>query len=674
MKHPPLILRIAVPAPLYRLYDYLPPDNIRANELSPGIRIKVPFGKREVIGILVEVSNTSQFPYNQLKPAKEIIDADTLFSPTVFNLLRWASDYYHYPLGEVFATALPRVLRQGKSPISTRKKKKREGMHGPPFAIANSNFVLNESQQQAIEQVLNALKQFRIFLLDGVTGSGKTEVYLQIIEKVIEVGKQAIVLVPEIGLTPQIVGRFQSRFPEIISVYHSRLTDRERSDVWHKAKADQIKIIIGTRSAVFVPLNNPGIIIVDEEHDTSFKQQEGFRYSARDLAIVRSRLENIPVILGSATPSLESISNAQQTKYHYLHLPERVGNAVSPTFQLIDLRNQKLDNGLSPQLIAMMKQHLEAGGQILLFLNRRGFAPLLICHACGWVAACARCDAKMTLHQYPPFLQCHHCTTQRRIDQQCPECQNKELLPLGLGTQRLEQALNKHFPDIGVVRIDRDSTRLKGTLQNILHTIHQGENRILIGTQMLAKGHHFPDVTLVAILNADNGLFSADFRATERIAQLLIQVSGRAGREERLGEVVVQTHNPEHPLLRNLLENGYANFAEVILQERKLANLPPYAHFALLRAEATIKTHPVNFLTQVRSLVKKVQQDSVEVLGPIPSLMERKAGSYRAQLLLQSLQRTSLHNLLNTLLLHIEELPLVRQVRWSLDVDPLEVI
>lgn len=670
MKQPPMILRIAIPAPVYNLYDYLPPDDINTNKLQSGIRIKVPFGKREVIGILVEVSHTSQLAHHLLKRAKEIIDIEPLFTSNVFSLLRWASDYYHYPLGEVFATALPRILRQGKAPVSTRKKK----MGDPSPSVANTSLLLNQAQQQAVDQVTRSLTEFGIFLLDGVTGSGKTEVYLQIIAKVLEAEKQAIVLVPEIGLTPQIVNRFQARFPAATTLLHSGLTDRARSDAWHKAKTGQIKIIIGTRSAVFVPLSNPGVIIIDEEHDPSFKQQEGFRYSARDLAIVRSRLENIPVVLGSATPSLESISNAQQKKYHYLHLPERVGNAVPPTFRLLDLRNQNLDNGLSPQLITLMRQHIIKGGQVLLFLNRRGFAPVLICHACGWVAACERCDAKMTLHQQPPLLQCHHCTTNRHLDKCCPVCQNIQLLPLGLGTQRLEQALNKHFPDIGIVRIDRDSTKRKGTLQNILQSIHQGENRILIGTQMLAKGHHFPDVTLVAILNADNGLFSADFRATERIAQLLIQVAGRAGREKRLGEVVVQTHNPDHPLLQNLLEKGYANFAEIALQERKLANLPPHSHFALLRAEARIKTHPIDFLTQVRDFAKKMRQNSVEILGPIPLLMERKAGHYRAQLLLQSLQRPILHHLLANILTHIEELPLIRRVRWSLDVDPLEVI
>lgn len=668
MALPPTILRIAVPVPLHRLYDYMPPPDFNTNQLVPGIRVKVPFGKREIIGILVEVSSTSTLPHHKLKPASEIIDRESLFSPNILKLLHWASDYYHHPLGEVFATALPKTLRLGKLP----KNKKN---HATTFLDPEKNILLNQSQQQAVNQTIKTLHEFRIFLLDGVTGSGKTEVYLQIIAAVLAAGKQAIVLVPEIGLTPQIVERFQARFPGMITVLHSGLTDRERAEAWLKGKSGEAKIIIGTRSAIFIPLENPGIIIIDEEHDSSFKQQEGFRYSARDLAIVRGRLENIPVVLGSATPSLESIGNVQQKKYHYLHLPERVGNALPPRFRLLDLRNQKFDNGLSPQLIALMQQHLANDGQVLLFLNRRGFAPILICHSCGWVASCERCDAKMTLHQNPPLLQCHHCATQRRLHQHCPECQNQQLLPLGLGTQRLEEALTKHFPDIGIVRIDRDSTRRKGSLQDILQTIHKGKNRILIGTQMLAKGHHFPDVTLVAILNADNGLFSADFRATERIAQLLIQVAGRAGRAEKLGEVVIQTHNPDHPLLCNLLENGYAAFAETVLQERKLAKLPPFAHFALLRAEASVKTHPSNFLEQVSELIKKLQpKNLVEVLGPIPSLMERKAGHFRAQLLLQSSQRPHLHNLLDCLLKNIEELPLIRRVRWSLDVDPLDVI
>lgn len=674
MEHSTTILRIAIPAPLYRLYDYLPPEDLNPSELALGIRIKVPFGKREVIGILVEINDNSQLKPDQLKRVNEIIDHDSLFSKSVFSLLRWASDYYHYPLGEVFATALPKILRQGKSIISNRKNKQKEIAITEHLSNAKLKIELNQSQQNAINQVLAMLEKFSIFLLDGVTGSGKTEVYLQIIKKVIESGNQAIVLVPEIGLTPQIIERFQARFPDIATVLHSGLTDRERSTVWHKAQQGQVKIIIGTRSAIFVPLKNPGIIIIDEEHDPSFKQQEGFRYSARDLAIVRGRLENIPIVLGSATPSFESISNVQLNKYTYLQLPERVGIATPPSFRLLDLRNKTLDNGLSSELITIMKQHLESKGQILLFLNRRGFAPLLICHACGWIAACRHCDAKMTLHQNPPLLVCHHCTTQQRIDQQCPKCQNQQLLPVGIGTQRLEETLHKYFSDIGIVRIDRDSTRFKGSLQNFLQTIHQGENKILIGTQMLAKGHHFPNVTLVAILNADNGLYSADFRATEKIAQLLIQVAGRAGREEKVGEVIIQTHNPDHPLLKSLLEQGYANFARSALQERKLANLPPYTHFALLRAEAGVKTYPLNFLTNVANIAKKIPQHSVEILGPIPSLMERKKGHFRAQLLLQSPQRTMLHQLINSLLQQIESLPLIRRVRWTLDIDPLEVL
>lgn len=672
MSTPSLILRVAVPVPLHRCFDYLPPPGVIAEQLKKGIRVRVPFGNRKIVGVVVGLEQTSTLPLTQLKSALEIIDEHPLFSAHDLRVIHWASEYYHHPLGEVYACALPRLLRLGKNTESKRKKKI---VSAPlPILSEQQNVQLNAYQQQACTTVIHALDKFQTFLLNGITGSGKTEVYLQIVSEVLRLEKQALILVPEIGLTPQITERFQQRFNEPLAVFHSGLNDSERLRAWNMARNGQARIIIGTRSAIFTPLPKPGVIIIDEEHDASFKQQEGFRYSARDVAVVRGRLENIPVVLGSATPSLESLYNVVQKRYQHLLLPERVGQAIQPPFRLLDLRHQQLDNGLSMQLIAHMQQHLAQGNQVLLFLNRRGFAPVLICNGCGWVAACKRCDAKMTLHQYPPLLQCHHCSAQRAIDKLCPNCQNPQLLPLGLGTQRLELTLNKYFPDKKVVRIDRDSTRRKGALNTILQGIHQGENQILIGTQMLAKGHHFPEVTLVAILNADNGLFSADFRAVERMGQLLVQVSGRAGRAERPGEVVIQTHHPEHPFFQFLQQQDYLNFSQALLTERRAAGLPPFGYCALLRAEATNKSFPLKFLEQVRDCIKSFKLQKIEVLGPIASLMERKQGQFRAQLLVQAEQRQVLHQVLKLLFARVGMLSLTRRVRWSLDVDPLEVI
>lgn len=663
-------LEIAVPVPLPQNFEYLLPQGHQGPTPEPGVRVKVPFGKREIIGILVAVNQQTKFTQSKLKPAIEFLDENNFFSPKLFELIQWASNYYHYPLGEVFAAALPSLLRQGKAAeIKLKKSSKKKSTKKLPY----KNIQLNPAQQHAIKTVLNQQEQFNAFLLQGVTGSGKTEVYIEIVKECLDKNKQALILIPEIGLTPQIVERFAGKFDHEIIVLHSGLTERERLNAWMKAKHGIGKIIIGTRSAIFTPIADLGVVIVDEEHDASFKQQEGFRYHARDLAIMRAHMENIPVILGSATPSLESLHNVEIQRYQLLVLPERTGSATHPFFSLIDLRNKSLDEGLSTELIYQIRAHIQRGGQVLVFLNRRGYAPVLICHACGWFAKCHRCDAKLTIHSSPPILQCHHCGSQRKLDKQCPECSNQQLMPVGLGTQRLEQSLLKHFPDVKVARIDRDTTKKKGELQDILDSIHTGEARILLGTQMLAKGHHFPDVSLVAVLNADSGLYSSDFRATEHVAQLLIQVAGRAGRAEREGEVVIQTHNPDHPLLKKLLDEGYSSFANAALAERQQAELPPHAFIASIRAEAVGANYPNNFLQEIKKFIQQSAVPQVHVLGPAPCLMERKAGRYRAQLLLQSKDRKALHVLLKKIQKHLPLIPLVKKVRWGIDVDPIEI-
>jgi primosomal protein N' (replication factor Y) len=509
-------------------------------------------------------------------------------------------------------------------------------------------------------------------LLEGVTGSGKTEVYLTLIEAVLDRGEQVLVLVPEIGLTPQLVDRFRRRLGVPLAVLHSGLSDRERLAAWQQARSGTAPIVIGTRSAIFTPLQRPGLLIVDEEHDASLKQQDGFRYSARDLAVWRARYLDVPVILGSATPSLESLYNVEQQRYTRLELPERTGSADLPAVEILNIRDQPLEHGLSMALMQRMRAHLDAAGQVLLFLNRRGFAPTLMCYDCDWVAECRRCDARMTWHQQDNRLHCHHCGSQRPVDTVCPACGGSELHPMGQGTERVEQALAEHFPDVERLRIDRDTTRRKGELKRLLARAQSGEARLLLGTQMLAKGHHFPNVTLVGILDADHGLFSTDFRASERMAQLIVQVAGRAGRHDRPGTVVIQTRHPDHPLLQLLARQGYPAFARAALAERKAAALPPLTAIALLRAEASTAGTAMQFLEQAHRVLASIGLEGVEVWGPVPATMERRGGRYRAQLLLQSARRGRLQQLLGQLALQLEQDRDSRRVRWSIDVDPVD--
>ena len=538
--------------------------------------------------------------------------------------------------------------------------------------VVSSRLQLNSAQQTAVDHILDNHHHFNACLLEGVTGSGKTEVYLQVIEQVIQQGKQALVLVPEIGLTPQMLSRFKDRFNCGIAVFHSGLNDKDRLAAWQMARDGDAPIIIGTRSAVFTPASRLGLIILDEEHDLSFKQQDGFRYSARDVAVKRAHQNNIPIVLGSATPSLECLHNAQMQRYSHLELPQRATGAQHPTMQLVDLRATKMPDGISPALYERMKVHLDKGNQVLLFLNRRGFAPTLLCHDCGWVSHCQRCDANMTIHRHDQKQRCHHCAAERPLPSCCPECAGEDLHPYGLGTERVEQALAGRFEDTEIIRMDRDTTRRKGAFEAMLGKITAGKRQILIGTQLLAKGHHFPNVTLVGVLNADNELFSSDFRATERLAQLIIQVAGRAGREEKPGEVLIQTHQPEHPLLQILIKDGYKKFAQTLLKERQEAELPPGHYQAMLRAEAVNAHFPHQFLQQAKQLSDKLNKNCVNLIGPLPAPMEKRAGRYRAQLLLQSDSRAALQILLKQWVPQLENIQVSRKVRWSLDVDPME--
>ncbi|MBW9264339.1 MAG: primosomal protein N' [Candidatus Thiodiazotropha sp. (ex. Lucinisca nassula)] len=730
------ILQIALPGPLRVLYDYLPPENPPHNP-AVGCRYQIPFGRSSRIGILMAINANSDVPPDRLKRALRQIDTQPLLGSSDLRLLHWAANYYQHPLGDVIFHALPVTLRKHSSrsgsrqngvrlttlgntvnPESLRQAPKQlalmralaqtpEGMartilmqrlqisqsvvrvllekgwiercqipESPQPVTSYSNDIdLNSEQREAVDQVYRQLGRFRPFLLHGVTGSGKTEVYLRLIETVVGRGQQALLLVPEIGLTPQLLQRFQKSMGAGVAVLHSALADGERERVWQTLRRGQRPILIGTRSAVFTPMPNLGLIIVDEEHDLSYKQQEGFRYSARDLALVRGQQCGCPVVLGSATPSLESLRNVAEGRYTRLSLPQRVGNARIPPLMLLDIRNVHLDGGLSPALIKQLRQTLDADEQALLFLNRRGYAPMLTCHACGWLTDCPRCDARMTHHRQLQLLWCHHCGHQRREPNQCPECGCPDLRPLGQGTERVEEALQRHFPGTPLARIDRDSTSRKGALEQILSRIKAGEFPLLLGTQMLAKGHHFPDVTLVAILDVDQGLFGADFRASERMAQLVLQVAGRAGRAERPGRVLIQTRHPDHPLMQLLTKRGYEAFADEALEERRAAAFPPYSHQVLLRAESTKAADPENFLNQAIKVGRALNGNgSLEFWGPVPAPMARKAGKTRAHLLIQSAHRQPLHQWLTKWVSEIARLSEARRVRWSIDVDPQEML
>ncbi|MCW5589329.1 MAG: primosomal protein N' [Legionellales bacterium] len=662
----PTIVHIAMATPLRNCFDYRLDDTQRIPAI--GARVLVPFGARQMVGIVIAVDTHTELALKQLKPIIRILDETPLIDETLLKLCHWASDYYHHPLGDVLSSALPKLLREGREAnlSSTNKITSKKKMNDDD----KPSIILNSEQIAAVEKITAQLDHFATFLLDGVTGSGKTEIYLQIIEKVLQHHKQILVLVPEIALTPQTMIRFTHRFGDQVTVLHSGLTDKTRMQIWLKIRDATIPIVIGTRSAIFTPCRQLGLIILDEEHDLSFKQQEGFRYSARDLAIVRAKQCAIPIILGSATPSLESYLNAKQRRYHYLQLTERAGNAMLPKINIIDLRSQELKANLTPTVIEGIHQTLEKKQQVLLFLNRRGYAPLVMCHQCGWMADCKNCDAHLTWHAAEKKLFCHHCGANQNLFKHCPQCQAQTLFTVGIGTEKLVEQLTQLFPDKTIVRIDRDTTRKKGELEKLLTQIQNNQAEIIVGTQMIAKGHHFPKVTMVVIVDADSGLLSADFRASERMGQLLMQVSGRAGREDQFGQVYIQTHQPQHQLLQCLIKHDYHQFLTVLTQERRIAQLPPFSYLALVRSDAKQRQDAIEFL---ESFKKYLINENITVLGPIPALLEKRAGKYRALLLLNAKQRAPLHAAIKKCLKKIEHTSQPR-VRWSVEIDPQDVL
>ncbi|WP_082259017.1 primosomal protein N' [Glaesserella parasuis] len=734
------LIQIALPVPLARYFDYLLPTHFE--NVVKGARVVVPFGRQRKIGIVVDFPTTSDIPTEKLKPIEQLLDEQALFDTEMWQLLQWASRYYHAPFGEVLQSALPVKLRQGESSERTapdyfvvtengrkalsngvvQKAKKQqellsklaefanffekptacspavwkalfekgylekleipfnvqswqEKLGEQPICNTQNRLTLNKQQTLVVSR-LHYQQGFGAFLLNGVTGSGKTEVYLQVIEEVLKRGEQVLVLVPEIGLTPQTIQRFQARFNVEIDALHSHLNDTQRLNAWLRAKNGESAIVIGTRSALFTQFQQLGLIIIDEEHDGSFKQQDGWRYHARDLAVLRAKNNNIPIILGSATPSFESLQNMQNGKFIELQLTARAGNAHFSKQTLIDLKKQRIYSGLSEKLLAMMQSHLEKGNQVMLFLNRRGFAPVLLCHECGWIADCPSCDKPFTYHQKQRVLRCHHCASQKAIPRQCGHCGSVNLITTGIGTEQLEQVLAQRFPQYSITRIDRDSTARKGSLEQHLAEIQAGKSQILIGTQMLAKGHHFPNVTLVAIVNVDSSLFSTDYRAEERLAQLYVQVSGRAGRAEKQGEVVLQTHYPDHPLLTSLLNDGYLAFASQALAMRKIMSLPPFSSQVLIRATGRDSDKVANFLQDLTACLQQIIGENgwqgFQLLGPFNAPMAKKAGHYRWQLLIQHSARSAIQQLLDRFDEQKEQF-LRNDIRLTVDIDPQEL-
>jgi len=724
--------------PLRRAFDYLAPEHGAA--AGAGARVQVPFGRGRRVGIVLEARAGSELPRERLKRVASVIDSPPVLDAELLALLRWASEYYHHPIGEVLFSALPALARDGEPAVAMREhwSATAEGVaalesgvlaraprqrallaamvaaggagaeefaalggapwreavntlvrrgfavtqevpqHAPdagepdaPATRPAAPYALTSEQVAAVETVAATFGGFAPFLLEGITGSGKTEVYLQLVARVLDRGDRVLVLVPEIALTPQLIGRFAERFSVPIAALHSGLTATGRLAAWRDALSGRARVVLGTRSAVFAPVPDLGLIVIDEEHDGSFKQHDGgFHYSARDVAVRRAQLAQVPIVLGSATPSLETLHNAASGRYTRLALPRRAGEATLPRVVLVDLREQAIRSGLATAVVAAIGRHLDDGGQVLVYLNRRGYAPTLACTACGWIAGCRHCDARLTVHRSAARLECHHCGVEAPLPTRCPQC-GHEARPVGQGTERIAETLESLFPAAPLARLDRDVVRRGEELEAVIERFASGAARILVGTQMVTKGHHFPSVTLAVVLNADHGLFSTDFRAAERLAQAIVQVAGRAGRGAKAGEVLIQTEYPEHPLLSGLLARGYTGFADTALDERRAAGWPPFSRIAVVRASARTLADATGFLTAARRAAQP--PPGVRLLGPAPAAMPKRADRYHAQLILESASRSALHQFLDAWVAGLGELPTARRVRWALDVDPNEL-
>ncbi len=725
-----LYIDVALPVPLRErfTYRYALPSPPRA-----GSRVKVPFGGRTLVGVVIGTRNTSGIPTNKIKDTLEILDDCPSLPEELLTLCQWGANYYLHPIGEVISAALPQRLREGLQPEKNmhyehtqegkglpsealKRAKKQQEIHQhlleykhitnhqmaelsfskqalktlidkrlvqlreideqvsptqPSYTYTREQpLQLNPEQQTAFDTIL--YHHFQCYLLQGSTGSGKTEVYLQVIARVLQAGQQALILIPEIGLSPQTLGRFKKRFSVPIVELHSNIAEGERAKNWQQAKNGQARIVIGTRLASLTPFKNLGVIIIDEEHDRSYKQQDGFKYSARDLSVYRAHSLKIPIILGSATPSLESLHNANIEKYKKLTINSRAGNAKPPTFELIDQKKQKLQSGLTSTAIQALEHTIQKEEQALIFINRRGYAPALLCHSCGWGAICQSCDARMTLHQTPPHLLCHYCERRKSIPRNCPNCGDNSLHTAGYGTEQIEETLNQLFPHIQVIRIDRDTTRGKKSLELKLQKAEKNKACIFIGTQMLAKGHHLPNLTLVVIPDADQGLMSSDFRGLENMGQLITQVAGRAGREEKAGRVLIQSHTPDHPLLHTLINSGYSRFSDQLLALRRQSKLPPYENMTLFRAESKRADNCKDFLQVALQLLNKRPEYTAEIrfAGPFPSLQEKINDRYRYSLSITGTSRKTLKRAVTEITQDLDQHALSKRVRWSIIMDP----
>lgn len=721
----PSIARIALNRPLRRLFDYYIPDNL---QLKPGQRVRIPFGRQQATGLVVE-TGVEPPPGIQLKSIIAAVEPWPALPAETFRLLKWASDYYQHPLGECLFTALPPGLRKGRLaeekaeiwwaasnngdslPANAYKQKAllawletqphgastqaiiKAGFthaqlralrekelihpcsrdHQPPESVRHDEQrpspELSPAQLAAANQLPVPENGFSTALLYGITGSGKTEVYLHYLRQNLGHDQQALVLVPEINLTPQTVARFQHYFGSRIVAWHSALNDSERLSTWLKVRNGEPVILIGTRSAVLLPFPVLKTIIVDEEHDSSYKQGEGFRYSGRDMAVFRAHLNQCPIILGSATPSLESCHNPLQGKYRLVRLEERAGNARPPHLSLLDIRSRPLEGGLSRPALNAIGQVLARGEQALVFVNRRGFAPVVMCFDCGYLVECPRCDTRLTYHRRDRAMRCHHCDYQTAARDHCPKCHSDAFKPVGQGTERTEDTLTTSFPETPVVRVDRDSTQRKGSIQSIINQVKTGEPCVLVGTQMLAKGHDFPGVTLVVVVNADGGLFSVDFRAPEQLVQTVLQVSGRAGRGSKPGNVLIQTCHSDHPLLKTLCTGHYLEMANTLLAEREAGLFPPFRPMAIFRAEAPSMEKSLELLDAIKPMARSA---GIETWGPLPALIARRADRHRAQLVLTTLSRKQLNRALTTICTHLDQQKPPAGTKWMIDVDPQE--
>ena len=725
------VLRIAIPSLMPDCLDYLP----NGQRVEPGMRVKISLRGRDCVGIVISEEQDTEVPIEKLKPISRVVDKKAVIPDSLLSLLRWVSWYYHYPLGGVLKVALPRLLRLNKSlppstievwqvcrsraqdaEISKRASKQRallewldkleaadktlldmefKSWRAPLKSLEQKGWVerrqvkikkqitascsvlrykLNADQQRVVKAMLTECGSFSCTLLEGVTSSGKTEVYLELCEFIVGQKKQVLVLVPEIALTIQTVARFRERFGQSVQVFHSGLSDNERLRIWSLALDGTVQIVIGTRSASFLPFKQLGLIVVDEEHDSSYKQMESLRYHARDMSVKRAQLEGVPILLGSATPALETLHNALVNRYKHQRLMRRAGNAAMPNFRIIDVRGKWLNGGLSEPLIRMIDERIKRQEQVLLFINRRGYAPIMMCRQCGEVLTCTHCDAYLVYHKRVNKLVCHHCDARFAVPQQCPKCQSDMLEPIGFGTQQIEEKIQTLFPNARTVRIDTDAVHRKDALAQQLEKIHAKQADIIVGTQILTKGHHLPGITLTCVMDVDQGLFSPEFRSTERLAQLITQVGGRSGRGDVVGDVVLQTHHPEHPLLRTLLRKGYSSLSAELLEERQQVGLPPYSHLTLLRVKARQPNLSIDFLHRVERYAKQLAQGvQVHVYPPIPAVMEKKAGYHRACMLFEAQNVTVLNRYIATLVKKVKALPTQKDMRWHFDVDPLEV-